>query len=643
MPPVGPAAYARTSVVSASNGHGFLVVTGEWRDRTAVCGLFADAHGRPLADSMFIINSSSIDTYPVAVASDGDRYLVAYVVTAINGHQSLKLACVDDHGVVTSRETSMPITEVSLVWSGSAYVLMGTVNRAPVAAVVASDGTVLRAYIPLIAGRVDAFRLSPGPAGQVLATWTGADNAVHSMLIRTSELQNGTYVMPVAESGAAASTFVPVSSAATGGNQSLVVWSEIGTFASTIRARRLDANGRPLGRPFTLVQTNREPWEIAVASSGSGFIVGHSHFAPRGGAFLRVSAGDQVTLLRELSSEPDDDPMISLAGSSGDALMLWNGSRLDGAVTSAPDEVRLFAPARAAQNEPSIAWCGDAYRAVWTEWSPRSAIVFGRLRAGGAPMDAEGRRIDDSSRSQRLPMIACSASNAFVVWKELLPSGSWIARGALVDADRTPHAAFDLGALPDDARPVVTSNGSEYVAAWPSRETNDLMLMRISRDGQPFAAAPLVRGVAAFEPFLAWNGSEYLAVWRWPLGLEAVRLTRELTPVGQVLDIAADNAKSPLVIAGDHEWLIAWTGHYARLSPALELIASGSSIVAVAPVDGMFDGTSYQLVYAGLSDAVAISHGGTSPLLIHRRTADELLPRLYVSPVAVGRPRAAGH
>jgi hypothetical protein len=180
------------------------------------------------------------------------------------------------------------------------------------------------------------------------------------------------------------------------------------------------------------------------------------------------------------------------------------------------------------------------------------------------------------------------------------------------------------------------------VAAWQAPDTNDLMLVRISRDGQTAGTSTLFRGVATIEPYLAWNGSEYLAVWRWPLGLEAVRLTRELTPIGAVQDIAADNVKSPLVIAGEHEWLIAWQGHTMRLSPALALIASTSEN-ASAPLDGTFDGTSYRLVYGGPSDGLAVSHGGTSPLLVRSGTSDELLPRLYVSPAAPPRTRSAAH
>src|SRR3954447_3140765 len=123
MPPIGPAPYRRDAVFTASNGHGFLVVSAEQRNRQAIFGMLTDPQGLPLAQSMFVIHQSPLGDRLLAVASNGDTYLVAYETDVTNGH-SVRVARVDDHGGIVARDAGFAhLDDVSMVWSGSAYVV----------------------------------------------------------------------------------------------------------------------------------------------------------------------------------------------------------------------------------------------------------------------------------------------------------------------------------------------------------------------------------------------------------------------------------------------------------------------------------------------------------------------------------------
>jgi hypothetical protein len=233
-------------------------------------------------------NSDNADAYPAGIASDGDSYLVGYVSQSVS-HATLGLARVDDHGVVTRGGTLTNVGNVSIAWGGPAYVV-GYVDAASatVAAVVASDGTVLRSGIPIVigAGDVQSFRVSPGANGSVIATWSGKDRRVHAVMVRTAALIDGTYAAQASGEGAPVLGELPSpASGASNGTQTLVVWTEaiypvqpVGFVSVTIRARRLDASGNPAGDPIVVAHLNPSSSSVdfSVAWNGSVFVVGYA-------------------------------------------------------------------------------------------------------------------------------------------------------------------------------------------------------------------------------------------------------------------------------------------------------------------------------------------------------------------------------
>jgi len=657
MPPVGPAPGYRTRVAAASNGRGFLVVSREWRQRPTLCGMRADESGRLLDPVMFTISADEPGDDPIGVASDGDSYLATW-----NAGGFAHFARIDDRGNVTPGGAIANSHNLSLAWGGSAYVV-GYLDGAslPTFAVVASDGTVLRSGIRIVTGAAYPYylRVSPAATGTVLATWLGIDQRVHAVVAHTRALSDGSYATPVSDEENEPAPFDPIASqavAANNGRETLVVWVESAFSAppvriinSFVRARRLDANGFPAGDAFTVANVypdGRSSVQFAVAWNGSAFVIAYAGESDDRGTLLAVWADDHVTTLREVEELPRSHRLLALAGSNHGALFVWNTDQLYGTfVDTAAHVTRLFSRASASQSQPKIAWCGDAYRAVWLEQSNRSRILFGRVGVDGMPLDGDGIVIVDSASSKVAPAIACNASNALIIWKEFGFQYPLI-RAARVDADGTVHPPVTLGETFGRGHSVVW-NGSEYLAAWqgPSR----VALFRIAAGGEPISSALKLLSFEATNGgsiALAWNGSQYLIAWNvqtWVRStVNAAVLSAGIEPVvSRTVSLPAGvDALDPIAVAGNGSWLVAWSegssGEFVTLNPFLGELERGT--IDETPADGSFTGNNYRLVTG--DDAIA--HDASVAAVIHSRLTDERSTRLYVS-IDSGRLRSARH
>lgn len=694
-PPIGSAPYYRSAIQSASNGRGFLVVSQESGDRFAACVMRVDMQGQPIDPVMLPVSDPRESSRVRAVASDGDSYLVAYTVPQTPS--VIRFARVDDRGGITNGGTLAGNGDLlRLAWGGTAYVATyvdESLNT--VAAVIASDGSVLRSDVRLLEHSyfLQDVRVCRGAGNSVLMTWVGSGGVIYATVAATSSLRDGTYSVPadVEIVGNANSDAIAAS-----GDQSIVVWmTGGGVVPTTFHARRLDANGHPLGPPFDIVALDRDYYVyFDVAWNGSAFIVAYSVASEHQAKIVAISPDDRVISLRTYSNS-GSFPVVSLAGSGVSALVTWNDNQLDAAVVgSGPDpvigETTLVGLSSAVQRDPRVAWCGDEYRAVWIEQATQSRAVFGRIRADGSPAGNSRPIIDDSGGEQYGSSIACNASSALVVWTELDPGkNAFFARAAMVDAAGT-HAALELGR--PLSGPAVVWNGSEFLTAWQA-PTREIMLARIASDGRLIDAIPSILRPARgsfgdASPSIAWNGSEYLVGWSSEIldvragmsgpqrlhAIDVVRMTRALTIDGPITTISpqadgsGSDAQSPLVIAGNGGWGVAWRQRslfgtdyvetFAFLTPLLGLAAKinlGDPASGPSATDGAFSGGLFRLVFgkmmvmldaqsvtkSQLDGVVAISHGNGPPLVIVSRISDEGLARLYIP--SGGRTRAARH
>src|SRR5581483_10022569 len=650
-PPLGPAPYYRTWAAAASNGRGFLVVSNESRIRNGAFVMRADAAGHPLDRVMFRVPESEESISPVAVASDGDSYLIAYFASG-DPSMILRFARVDDRGVVTTGDSIPTRGMVSLTWGGTSYVAayFDPAIDAMDAAVISPDARLLRKDVALIRGAVyqSTVRVSAGPSGKVMVTASMRDGSVYANLARTDLLRDGTYFAPAVDPASSAIGEPSLAVSASSGTETLVVWSVIvrpvqpGFTLAVIRARRVGSDGAPLGAVF---------------------LVAYAGLSAARGAVLSISPANRVTTIAEVSVSNQSLPILDLAARQGGALFLWYDTQLNGAyLGETASEPRLFDPSSAAQDDPKIALCGNEYRAVWGERSNRSRIVFARVDARGVPLDPMATPIaSDSGSWQSQPNIACNATNALVTWNERDLTGRNIsARAALVDPDGTSHPSLDLG--PATASPAVAWDGTSYLIAWQDADSREIHLARIDQQGQPVLVRVMrnARGTLGdASPSIAWNGAEYLVAWREETltvhpqnyadpqtlhTIEAVRLSRDLTQLGAAREVSvrADangaDAAAPLAIAGEGGWLVAWrqrasfypftySEYYALLSRNLENAGSpmllGDPRYDPQPADGWFNGGVYRLMFgsalvsignvsvvtSGMGDVAAVSHG----------------------------------
>jgi len=661
--------YGSSAEYSASNGREFLVVCAQQRGTIfTISGIRVDERGTPI-DRMFVIVSDATHPLtPFGIASDGDGYLVLYRVA---GGAEASFVRLDDRGHAVLFGT-LPQSTTSIAWAGSAYVAGCTSGRDAIAVIVDAGGTTRSTPMVRNMGRPDTLQLWPGTAGNAIATWTGNDGRIHAVAAPVSSLRNGTFAAPAAdESGPVAAVIPSAAALASNDRESLVIWSE----PNGVHAFRLDGNGHAIGDPFVVASLEHEAKSptIAIAAFGSSFLVAWSDSR---NIHLATVDDDRITPI--FDQKTFDHVPLALSSGAADALVIWNQIQQYGVFVepgAAPhvSQSRIYSLVSTSQFQPAAVWCGDAHRVVWSELgSP--APVFARVRADGTLIDTESRTFSDDSNFSSDPAIACADTSSLVIWNSYrLPGGAFV-RGAIVDADGTPSAAFDIGRLWDavpsilqDYAPAVVWNGSEYLVAWWSAVTRRINLVRVARDGHVLDVVPQVLqsvagSVSDDGPSLAWNGSEYLLAWTPGFapahGLAVVRLSRELIPIGTIREIQHDgNPQDVHVVAGDGEWGLTWSWRgqtqFATLTPTLDTLRDFGAVGRYLPLDLTHDAAGYRIasydtvVTIGAAGSVAqeprsvaaLSHGGPLLEIVNRLSDDELVLRLYASaPVARARP-----
>ncbi len=669
-----------SDIFSASTGRGFLIVGAQRRgyySQLTIVGARADDTGHPIGPIFVILSSGGDDSLrPVGLASDGRGYLLIYVGSRGN----LMLACLDEQGTLIR---SAPIpgirqgTSQSVVWSGSAYVLATAApqNSSVIATVIDSDGTVVRST-PLLGPFFD-FRFTNAPTDGVVITWYGSDLEDHVVTAPTSALRNGTFVVPADDANPFTAAHPGYAAIASSRRESLIVWPESGRapIGAVIHALRLDRDGHPAGAPFVVAQLEQDPYRLSVVPAGNFFVI--TYFS--NGAHVITDRGTSPGTGGLKSS------VIALSGGDSGALLLWG---LEGAFIGADgvsvSETRNFSAISMTQSGGSVRWCGNGYRAVWQE-STRSGderVMYGRIDSAGRPMDVQGREIEVAGTRAVGALIACNESNSLVML--IVPGAD---RAAVVEPDGTQHPPFEICS---NCAADIQWNGFEYLAWWENGDTHRINLRRIARDGSNIDVVPrelprVPESAIDQWPSIAWNGAEYLVAWNVDLfsifyphhhAVYAVRLSRDLNPIGTVHQIAAPAAEDsgdelyPFAMAGESEWGLAWSSfeqnenatRFVKLTPDLD-IYQRLNVSAAVPVTGMYPGGgTYRFfdLHGNLltieggtvsryerNGIVAMSQNATPLIIVSRETPDERLPRLYViAPPGVTPPvrrRIAGH
>jgi hypothetical protein len=279
----------------------------------------------------------------------------------------------------------------------------------------------------------------------------------------------------------------------------------------------------------------------------------------------------------------------SVATDGTNYLVVWEDLRNSGGVTTLTDiyGVLLGAsgdPIDAAgialainaeeQRDPAVAWNGETYFVAWADKRNGAAsgydIYGARVNAAGVVLDPGGKLISGALGDQVRPSVTSNGTGFFVVWadkrqQDLLTFGARIdAAGNVVDPD-----GIAIGTEHQQWTAHVTSDGSGYLVAWDDyqgavKPTDRVYAVRLDDKGQKIDADPI--WITSMEesvrtPRVAWNGSEYLVVWNKPMFQTAARVN----PNGQILDVpgvhlgtAQNQSEAPGVVWDGYTFLVVW-------------------------------------------------------------------------------------
>src|SRR6266508_2500072 len=509
----------------ARGENSYLVVWQEdfWSDdlyasRVAFDGTVLDPAGIPIStnyrnrdapavasngtDFLVVWDDSEIDSAGISgVRVAGDEYLVTWEHFGQNiygARVTADGAVLDPAGIPISVDPN-PQLNPSLSWNGTTFL------------VVWEDMRDSAQYRDIYGARVDANGVVLDPDGIHISTDVGAAGEFPSV--------------------------------AWNGVNHLVVWNTRGTGAQ-VWGTRVGANGQVLDPSGIQISPPGGTNLIAsVASEGDRYLVAWNETIGGDVKGVRVSSTGVVldTQAIPISVDPGRQLWAAVAWGGTDYLVAWSDERNLGvseadiyATRVDPDGVVLdahgFEVSHAAnwQDEPSVAWDGSNYFAVWEDYRNGELDIYGaRLDDWGRILDGTGIAISTAPGIQRLPDVAWTGENFLVVWEDRRTGqdiyGARVSPdGELLDPEGIPISA----AAGNQRAPNVASNDISLVTwndyrAGTSRA--DIYAARVADDGTVLDPAGLLLAAdvgdsGGGDPDVAWGESTFLVVWSYVHG-----------------------------------------------------------------------------------------------------------------------------
>ncbi len=199
---------------------------------------------------------------------------------------------------------------------------------------------------------------------------------------------------------------------------------------------------------------------------------------------------------------------------------------------------------------PRIAWGGGVYLLVYEVWLNNNSDIYGlRVDAGGTVLDPVGFPIVTVDLEQDDADVAFDGTNFLVVWTDERAGGDSVARihgarvspgGQVLDPD---GFAITQGPFSQSV-PAVAFDGNNYFVAWGGIYDDtayyNIWGARVSPQGQVLDPDPILvchqPELDHETPDVAFNGTNYLVAWQYSSS-KLIYCTR-VTPAGTVLDTA---------------------------------------------------------------------------------------------------------
>ena len=676
----GLAPYGRQNVEIAASRDQSLAVWEDNRSFPATPRIFGTriagpgVVGDPLGFPIVTLGPSDAKTHIVAIASDGNDFMVAFITRG-----DLHFVHVTSEAVVGEVQTpGVTAEQVAMVWMGFGYAVF--VTDTP------SNGELSSTVRVFVLDRDGRFGtspsvavLSPGIASiaavssadgndAVLAWIDTTDQAVHVHGYSTAALRNGqpAAVQEVPFQGSTSK--LSALGLATNGIEFFATWVELQNGLNSYRGRRFTQGGVPIAPAVTLGQAvDTNPLRPVVAWDGTEYVV-TMRTKPSAGVeagFFRAD-GSPATARPVLVGE-GNVPDASVASAGAYSVFVWNELRPGGVSEIFGDAVTpggglrygagqsaLLSRSGPDVSDVSVVWQGDHYLAAWLETSDTTRAVIGRFTPNGDLLDGNGITISAGTRSSA-PSLATDGTTAIVSWADAL--------GVTISSvDAAGHVVKVAGAYSDGVeRPAVHWNGSQFAIFWSSVQgfTN---AVRVSRVGRAIESQPLAIGRANGAPVVGWTGTEYFVVAREAspltfcdpcsvLDLWARFVSSSLATMGTPVRVSAGDPGVPAphladingaIADGPSGSLIVWTRKAGSVSTIRAMRAAHGSLLdpsggfEIGPGDNptaFASGTGWVVVSGPYTWTV--SSDGTVGT---RRTSFGFVPPGAVSMIVVGGP-----
>jgi len=546
-----PAPWHQWDPSIAFDGTNYFVV---WQDRTRGSDIFGtrvDQSGRVLDPAGIIISAATNWQHNPAVAFDGENY---FVVWQDLRNDSTRWNDPDIYGARVSQ------TGIVLDTAGVAICIAADSQWCPS---IAFDGT------------------------NYLVVWEDRRNGSHD-IYGTRVSKSGEVLNPTGFIISNAANNQKSPSLSFDGKNFLIVWQDNRSGSFDIYGTRVNKLGVVLDKQGIAFSTSEdEQQNPSVTFNGKSYYIVWgvpipSRMHPVSNLFgLRVSKSGKVLGTSTYIHKITGHPKITFDGKR--YLIAWKGTNAlfldtDGTMRE------VFTVYRGGGSSTDVLFDGSNYVFVWQGGHSGAFDIYGaRMSRSGNVLDTAGFVVSTAVGEQLDPSVAFDGTNYLAVWKEHRGSsfdiyGIRISQyGAILD---TQSIAIST-AVNDQYSPVVSFDGENYFVVWhdwrEGWENVDIYGARVSKFGIVLDTA----GIAICtdegwqtQPSMVFDGVNYFIVWRNGTGYSDIYGTR-VSPMGKILDpayIAISTAEGkqtvPVVAFDGKNYLVVWQHQRTKSLPS---------------------------------------------------------------------------
>ncbi|MCX6842327.1 MAG: hypothetical protein NTX53_08625 [candidate division WOR-3 bacterium] len=294
-----------------------------------------------------------------------------------------------------------------------------------------------------------------------------------------------------------------------------------------------------------------------------------------------------------------------------------SGPRLDGEFMV--DTAVHYGPAPTQQCDPSVAFDGNNYLVVWTDWRDtlfNTSVLAARVTPDGMVLDTEGIQIDTMGSSAS---VGFDGTNYLVV-----DCGAAIQGFRVSPAGEVLDSTAILISSSNGWQQALAFDGTNYLVVWEDYRDSVQQIYgaRVTPGGAVLDTAGIVIGTGPHAltcPAITFDGTNFLVVWN-DIRDSATAFIRSalvsraghVLSYGFVLDSASnlDGLYGPTATSDGTNSLVVW--HDFTLGMRGALVDSNGSVVdssiAIAPPDvgyaghaALYDGTDYLVAWKAWS------------------------------------------